>query len=62
MALNFVVIALGLLAVIVIAAVVAGGVITLTDREATVKVRDWAGQSVEGLSGELRDYLRQNTR
>ena len=52
----------GLLAVIVIAAVVAGGVITLTDREATVKVRDWASQSVDGLSGELRDYLRQNTR
>ena len=51
----------GLLAVIVIAAVVAGGVITLTDRTATVKVREWAGQSVDGLSSELRDYLRQNT-
>ena len=52
----------GLVAVIAIAAVVAGGVITLTDRTATVKVRDWAGQSVDDLSNELRDYLRQNTR
>ena len=52
----------GLLAVIVIAAVVAGGVIALTDRTATVKVRDWAGQSVDQLAGELRDYVRENTR
>ena len=31
-------------------------------RTATVKVRDWTARSVDGLTGELRDYVRQNTR
>jgi hypothetical protein len=37
-------------------------VLALTDRTATVKVRDWTERSVDGLTGELRDYVRQNTR
>ncbi len=52
----------GVLALVLIAAAVAGGVLALTDRTATVKVRDWTARSVDGLTGELRDYVRQNTR
>jgi serine/threonine-protein kinase len=52
----------GLLALILIALLVAGAVIALTDRAASVKVREWAGQSVDDVSQELRDYLRENTR
>ncbi len=51
----------GLLALILIALLVAGAVITLTDRAASVKVREWAGQSVDDVSQQLKDYLRENT-
>jgi hypothetical protein len=51
----------GLLALILIALLVAGAVITLTDRAASVKVREWAGRSVDDVSQQLKDYLRQNT-
>lgn len=52
----------GILALVLIAGAVAGGVLALTDRTATVKVRDWTEQSVDDLTSELRDYVRQNTR
>ena len=52
----------GVLALVLIAAAVAGGVLALTDRTATVKVRDWTEQSLDQLTTELRDYARQNTR
>jgi hypothetical protein len=52
----------GLFALILIALLVAGAVIALTDRAASVKVREWAGQSVDDVSQQLRDYLRENTR
>ena len=52
----------GLILMIMIAAVVAGAVIAVTDRAASVKIREWAGQSVDDLSGELRQTLRDNTR
>ena len=52
----------GLFALILIALLVAGTVIALTDRAASVKVREWAGQSVDDVSQQLRDYLRENTR
>jgi hypothetical protein len=51
----------GLLALILIALLVAGAVITLTDRAASVKVREWAGRSVDDVSQQLKDYLRENT-
>jgi serine/threonine protein kinase len=52
----------GLLALVLIALLVAGLVISLTDRAASVKVREWAGESVNDVTRELRDYLRENTR
>lgn len=51
----------GLMALILIALLVAGAVIALTDRAASVKVREWAGQSVDDVSQQLKDYLRDNT-
>ena len=51
----------GLLALIAVALVVAGAVIFLTDRAASVKVRDWAGDSVNQVTRELKDYIRDNT-
>ena len=51
----------GVLALVLIAAAVAGGVLALTDRSATVKVRTWTERSVDGLTGDFRDYVRQNT-
>ena len=51
----------GMLALILIAAAVAGGVIALTDRAASVKVREWAGKSVDDLTREIKDTLRDNT-
>jgi eukaryotic-like serine/threonine-protein kinase len=50
------------LALVLIALLVAGAVIQLTDRAASVKVREWAGDSVEQVTRDLRDYLRENTR
>ncbi|MCB0830408.1 MAG: hypothetical protein KDB64_05760 [Solirubrobacterales bacterium] len=52
---------LGALALVLIAAVVAGSVILLTDRAASVKIKDWAGNSVEKLSDELKQQVRDNT-
>jgi eukaryotic-like serine/threonine-protein kinase len=52
---------IGLIVMVMIAAVVAGAVIALTDRAASVKVREWAGQSVDDLSNELKQTLRDNT-
>lgn len=52
----------GVLALILVALLVAGLVISLTDRAASVEVREWAGESVKDVSRELRDYLRENTR
>ena len=52
---------LGVLALVLIAAVVAGSVILLTDRAASVKIKDWAGNSVEKLSDELKQQVRDNT-
>ena len=52
---------LGMLALVLIAAVVAGSVILLTDRAASVKVREWTGNSVEKLSDEIKQRIRDNT-
>ena len=52
---------LGMMALVLIAAVVAGSVILLTDRAASVKIKDWAGNSVERLSDELKQQVRENT-
>lgn len=52
----------GLLALILVALLVAGLVISLTDRAASVEVREWAGESVKDVSRDLRNYLRENTR
>ncbi|MEX0621224.1 MAG: protein kinase [Solirubrobacterales bacterium] len=51
----------GLFALVLIALLVAGLVISLTDRAASVKVREWAGQSVNDVTRDMRDYLRENT-
>lgn len=51
----------GMFALVLIAAAVAFTVITLTDRAASVKVRDWAGNSVEKLTDELKQQVRDNT-
>jgi len=51
----------GLLALIAVALVVAGLVIFLTDRAASVEVRDWAGDSVNQITRDLKDYIRDNT-
>jgi hypothetical protein len=51
----------GLLALIAVALVVAGLVIFLTDRAASVEVREWAGDSVNQVTRELKDYIRENT-
>lgn len=52
----------GLMALVLIAALVAGVVITLTDDRATVRVREWTSQSIDELSTDLKDYVRENTR
>jgi hypothetical protein len=52
---------LGVFALILIAAVVAGSVILLTDRAASVKIKNWAGDSVEKLSDELKQQVKDNT-
>lgn len=51
----------GMLALVLIAAAVAGSVILLTDRAASVKIRDWTGDTVEKLTDELKQQVRQNT-
>ncbi|MCO5316102.1 MAG: protein kinase [Solirubrobacterales bacterium] len=53
---------MGMIALILIAAAVAAGVIALTDRSASVKVQQWTGRTVDGLTRELKDTLRENTR
>lgn len=53
---------MGVIALILIAAAVAGGVIALTDRAASVKVKQWAGKTVDDLTQELKDSLKQNTK
>ncbi|HNC93775.1 MAG TPA: hypothetical protein PLJ64_09590, partial [Solirubrobacterales bacterium] len=52
---------LGILALVLIAAVVAGSVILLTDRAASVKIKEWTGNSVEKISNELKQQIRDNT-
>jgi len=52
----------GMLALVLIAAVVAGTVILLTDHAASVKIKDFAGNSVEKLSDELKQQVRDNTK
>jgi ferric-dicitrate binding protein FerR (iron transport regulator) len=51
----------GLLALVLIAAMVAAAVIALTDDQATVRAREWTSQSIEELSTELKDYVREHT-
>ena len=41
-------------------AAVAATVIALTDRAASVKARDWAGNSVDGVTKELKQFLKDN--
>lgn len=53
---------LGLIALILIAAAVAGGVIALTDRAASVKVKQWTSKTVDGLTQELKDTLKSNVK
>jgi serine/threonine protein kinase len=52
---------MGVIALILIAAVVAGTVIVLTDRAATVKVREWTGKSVDKITDELKQAVKDNT-
>ncbi|MGK2933352.1 MAG: protein kinase domain-containing protein, partial [Solirubrobacterales bacterium] len=52
---------LGLVALVLIAGVVAGAVIALTDRAASIKVREWTENSVNGATSDLKDYIRENT-
>lgn len=51
---------MGMIALILIAAAVAATVIALTDRAASVKARDWAGNSVDGVTKELKQFLKDN--
>ena len=51
----------GLVALVLIAGVVAGAVIALTDRAASVKVREWTEKSVNGATKDLKDFVRENT-
>ncbi len=51
----------GMIALVLIAAAVAGTVILLTDRAASVEIKEWAGNSVERLSDELKQQVRDNT-
>ena len=52
---------MGMIALVLIAAAVAATVIALTDRAAAVKARDWAGNSVDGVTRELKQFLQDNT-
>jgi len=52
---------MGMLALVLIAGAVAGIVISLTDRAAEVRVRQWTERSVDGLTTDLKDFLRENT-
>ena len=52
---------MGMIALVLIAAAVAATVIALTDRAASVKARDWAGNSVDGVTRELKQFLKENT-
>lgn len=52
---------LGLVALVLIAGVVAGAVIALTDRAASIKVREWTENSVSGATSDLKDFVRENT-
>lgn len=52
---------MGMIALVLIAAAVAATVIALTDRAASVKARDWAGNSVDGVTKELKQFLKDNT-
>ena len=52
---------MGMIALVLIAAAVAATVIALTDRAASVKARDWAGNSVDGVTRELKQFLKDNT-
>ncbi|MBK8295535.1 MAG: serine/threonine protein kinase [Solirubrobacterales bacterium] len=51
----------GLVALVLIAGVVAGAVIALTDRAASIKVREWTEKSVRGATSDLKDFVRENT-
>lgn len=50
-----------LLALILIAGAVAGGVILLTDNPASVKVRDYVGETVTDVVREIEQTVRDNT-
>lgn len=50
-----------LLALVLIAAAVAGGVILLTDNPASVKVRDYVGETVSDVVREIEQTVRDNT-
>jgi serine/threonine protein kinase len=52
---------LGLVALVLIAGVVAGAVIALTDRAASVKVREWTENSVKDTTRDLKDFIKTNT-
>ena len=52
---------MGMLALVLIAAAVAGTVILLTDRAASVEIKQWTGDTVEKLSNELKQQIRENT-
>jgi hypothetical protein len=47
---------------VLVAAVVAGGVLVLTDDQATSRAREWTSQSIDQLSTDLKDYIRESTR
>lgn len=52
---------MGMLALILIAGAVAGIVISLTDKAAEVKVREWTSNSVDSVTKDLKDFLKENT-
>lgn len=52
---------LGLVALVLIAGIVAGTVIMITDRAASIKVREWTENSVNGATSDLKDFVRENT-
>ena len=51
----------GLIALVLVAAAVAAGVIFLTDNAASVEVRDYVGNTVGDVARELEQTVRQNT-
>ncbi|MCW2987087.1 MAG: hypothetical protein JWM24_25, partial [Solirubrobacterales bacterium] len=58
---RFVRFVLALVALVLVAAAVAGAVIYATDQAAGVKVRQVAGDSVEKVVEEVKDLVKKNT-